>query len=124
MGGIRGALLVGRRIVAKDRGAEVRTGTVAGQGQPPASQTEQTTDGGRQGFEGLAAGSRSRQGFGQVVKLRRVHLCSLLSQGTNRTSWGQVGTRSQDSGCRRMRGGSQEFLCCDSSSRSGRETSG
>jgi len=51
-----------------------------GKGRPEASQTEDAANGrGSDGFEGLAAGSRSRQGLGQLVKAGRFHVLLVLS---------------------------------------------
>jgi len=71
MGGSGAALLIGRRIVAKDRRAPLGTGHILGQGQVCAAQTEEAAQGGsRDGFEDLAPRGRSRQGFGQLIKAR------------------------------------------------------
>jgi hypothetical protein len=59
MGGITSALLVGRRIVAKDGCAPVSTAPIAGQGQASAAQTEDAAKGrGGDSFEGLAPRGR------------------------------------------------------------------
>jgi hypothetical protein len=51
-----------------------------GEGSTDASQTQDAAkSSSSNGFEGLTAGSTGRQGFGQFVKLRWVHLRSLLS---------------------------------------------
>jgi hypothetical protein len=50
------------------------------EGSTDATQTKDATNrGGSDGFEGLAAGSSSRQGFGQVVKAGGIHPSLLLS---------------------------------------------
>jgi hypothetical protein len=52
-----------------------------GEDSADAAQTEDAAKGGgSDGFEGLAPRGTGRQGFGQFVKFRRVHLRSLLSQ--------------------------------------------
>jgi hypothetical protein len=59
-------------------------GVVAfGEGSTDASQTEDTPNGrGSDGFEGLAAGSRRRQGFGEVVKAGWFHLFLFFLEAT------------------------------------------
>jgi hypothetical protein len=52
------------------------------EGGADAAQTQDAAKGrSGDGFEGLTTGSRSCQGFGQLIKAGRVHLPSVLSRG-------------------------------------------
>lgn len=70
MRGIGAALLVGRRIVAKDGRAPLGTGHILGEGGAKTTQTEDTTKGGGgDGFEGLAPRGTGGQDFRKFIKL-------------------------------------------------------
>ena len=99
MGSIADTLVRRWRISSKDRITELGTGAGASKETPREQRGEDRPgQGAANASQGLTARGTGRQGFGQFVKCVGFHFRSLLSQGTARTSWCQVGTRSQDSG--------------------------
>lgn len=97
MGGITDTLICRWRTGSEDRDAEVGTGAVVGlcqtgkqSGQDRATQDVSDTP------KGLATGGPGGNGFGERIKLFRVHGRSLLSLNKRSTSACRVGTQNQE----------------------------